>query len=111
MIMHENEVADVTKELAEITRIMKSDNIKSVEHSPLCRLIRRMIEDLEDYTRQRLVTAAEKQQSQKGSRTGLLLYHPTMVRLKRENGCRPTDQNKDQRSIEETPHGSVRVMC
>lgn len=56
-------VSEETKELQQ-KKIMKRDNVRTVEHSLLCRPIRkRLKENLEDYNQRWWVTAAEAKQS------------------------------------------------
>lgn len=77
------EVSDVTNELLE-KRIMKKDNIRKVECSLLCSLIRRRLkEDLEEYCFRKRVTVTQKEQILKKCTRKLLLNHPAMAALKR----------------------------
>lgn len=70
------EVSEVMRQLLERKKAIKKD-IKSIEYSLLCRLIRsKLKEDLEDHNSRKRVAVAERKASLKKCRRKLPLYHP-----------------------------------
>lgn len=71
-----------------------------MEYFPLCRFIRGKVKKyLENYKHRRLVTTAERTQSLRKCRREVLLYHPIVTALRREDGHRVTDRTEVEKEV------------